>query len=126
MEYEHEILIPDIDDRVFTNEDGVDHDGNDDEEQEMAIDIGGLMMRPCLMDLVLVGWNNLKEMNVKKIRMVADERVQRKRTTTKYIMDRVKSMTHDLMSASIPDENENVEESEWVSYMQELILDYYN
>ena len=126
MEYEHEILIPDIDDHVFTNEDGVDHDGNDDEEQEMTIEIGGLMMRPCLMDLVLVGWNKLKEMNVKKIRMVADERVQRKRTTTKYIMDRVKSTKHDLMSASIPDENENVEESEWVSYMQELRLDYYN
>ena len=46
--------------------------------------------------------------------------------TTKYIMDRVKSMKHDLMSASIPDEHENVEESEWVSYMRELRLDYYN
>jgi len=44
----------------------------------------------------------------------------------KYIMDRVKSMKHNLMSASIPDEQENVEESEWVSYMQELRLDYYN
>ncbi len=78
------------------------------------------------MDLVLVGWNNLKKMNVKKIRMVADERVQRKRTTAKYIMDRVKSMKHDLMLASIPDEHENVEKLEWVSYMQELRLDYYN
>ena len=58
--------------------------------------------------------------------MVADERVQRKRTTKKYIMDRVKSMKHELMSASIPDEQENVQESEWISYMQELRLDYYN
>ena len=65
-------------------------------------------------------------MNVKKIRMVADERVQCKRTMTKYIMDRFKSMKHDLMLASIPDEQENVEESEWVSYTQELRLDYYN
>jgi hypothetical protein len=55
--------------------------------------------------------------------MVADERLQRKRMTTKYIMDRVKSMKHDLMSASILDEQENVEESEWVSSMQELRLD---
>ena len=78
------------------------------------------------MDLVLVGWNKLKEMNVKKIRMVADERVQHQRMMTKYIMDRVKSMKHELMSASIPDEQENVEELEWVSYMQELRLDYYN
>jgi len=75
---------------------------------------------------VLGSWNKLKEMNVKKIRMVADERVQRKITTTKHIMDRVKSMKHGLMSASIPDEQENVEESEWVSYTQELRLDYYN
>ena len=58
--------------------------------------------------------------------MVADERVQRKRTTKKYIMDRVKSMKHELMSASIPDEQENVQESEWVSYMQELRLENYN
>ena len=63
---------------------------------------------------------------LKKIRMVADERVQRKRTTTKYIMDRVKSMKHELMSVSIPDEQENVQELELVSYMQELRLDYYN
>jgi len=126
MEYEPDILLPDIDDHVFTNEDGINDDGMDDEEQEMTMEIGGLMARPCLMDLVLVGWNKLKEMNVKKIRMVADEQVQRKRTTTKYIMDRVKSMKHELMSASIPDEQENVQESEWVSYMQELRLDYYN
>ena len=45
-----------------------------------------------------------------------DERVQRKRRTAKYIMDRVKSMKHELMLASIPDEQENVEESEWVTY----------
>jgi hypothetical protein len=105
-------LVTDIDIHVFTNEDGVDDNGMDDEEQEMMMEIGGLMMRPCLMDLVLVGWNKLKEMNVKKIRMVADERVQHKRTTTKYIMDRVKSMKNELMSASIPDEQENEEESE--------------
>jgi hypothetical protein len=48
MEYEPEILVPDIDDHVFTNEDGVDDDGSDDEEQEMTMKIGGLMTRPCL------------------------------------------------------------------------------
>ena len=75
---------------------------------------------------VLGSWNKLKEMNVQKIMMVADEQVQRKITTTKYIMDRVKSMKHDLMSASIPDEQVNGEELGWVSYTQELRLDYYN
>jgi len=125
MEYEPDVLVPDIDDHVFTNEDDIDDDGIDGEEQEMTMEIVGLMRRPCLMDLVLVGWNKLKEMNVKIISMVADERVQRKRTTTKYIMDRVKSMKHELMAASIPDEHENVQEAEWVSYMQELRLQYY-
>jgi hypothetical protein len=48
MEYEPKILVPDIDDHVFTNEDGVDDDGSDDEEQEMTMKIGGLMTRPCL------------------------------------------------------------------------------
>ena len=126
MEYEPEILVPNIDDHMFTNEDGVDDNGMDDKEQEMTMEIDGLMMRPCLMDLVLVGWNKLKEMNVKQIRMVADERLQCMRTTTKYIMDRVKSMKDELMLASIPDEQENVEESEWVIYMKELRLDYYS
>ena len=73
------------------------------------------------------GWLEQAERDeCEKNRMVADEQVQRKRTTTKYIMDRVKSMKHELMPASIPDEQENVEESEWVSYTQELRLDYYN
>ena len=43
-----------------------------------------------------------------------------------FIIDRVKSMEHDLMSANIPDEQEHVEESEWVRHMQELRLDYNN
>ena len=87
MEYEPKILVPDIDDHVFTNEDGIDDDGADDEEQEMTMEISGVMTRPCLMDLVKVGWNNLKEMNVNKIRMVVDEQMLRKRMTTEYIVD---------------------------------------
>jgi len=125
MEYEPEILVPDIDDHMFSNEDGIGDDWADNEEQEMTTEISGVMTRSCLMDLVKVGWNNLKEMNANKIRMVADERTQRKRTTTKYIVDRVKTMKEDLMSASIPVEQADVEESEWVTYMQELRLNYY-
>ena len=110
---------------MFSNEDGIDYDGADDEEQEMTMEISGVMTRPCLMDLVKVGWNKLKEMNVNKNRMVADQRTQRKRTTMKYIVDRVKTMKEDLMSASIPVEQADVEESEWVTYMHELRLNYY-
>jgi hypothetical protein len=57
---------------------------------------------------------------------VADQRTQRKRTSTKYIVDRVKTMKEDLMSASIPVEQGDVEESEWVTYMQDFRLKYYN
>ena len=57
--------------------------------------------------------------------MVADEQTQRKKMTTKYIVYRVKTMREDLMSASIPVEQADVEESEWVKYMQELWLNYY-
>jgi hypothetical protein len=125
MEYEPGILVPDIDDHMFSNEDSIDDDGADDKEQEITMEISRVMTRPCLPDLVEVGWNNLKEMNVNKISMVADERTQRKRTTTKYIVDRVKTMREDLMSASIPVEQADVEESEWVKYMQELRSNYY-
>ena len=37
----------------------------------------------------------------------------------------MKTMKEDLMSASIPVEQADVEESKWVTYMQELRLDYY-
>ena len=126
MEYEPEILVPDIDNHVFSNKGiTIDDDGADDEEQEISMEISGVMTRPCLMDLVEVGWNNLKVMNVNKVRMVTDERTQQKRMTTKYIPNRVKSMREDLMSVNIPVEQEDVEESEWVKYMQELRLNYY-
>jgi hypothetical protein len=62
----------------------------------------------------------------KKTRMTADDRTRRKRLTMRYILDRVKTMKEDLMLASIPVEMEIVTQSEWVSYMQELRVDYYD
>ena len=64
MDYEPKILLLDIDNHVFTNEDGVNDNGSDEKELAKTIEIGRLMTRPCLMDLVLVGWNKLKAMNV--------------------------------------------------------------
>ncbi len=86
----------------------------------------GIVGRPCLIDLVEEGWNKLREMNVRKVRMVADEQTQRKRRTTQYIMNRVIAMKQELMTTSIPVEQDNVEESEWIAYLQELRHDYYN
>ena len=90
------------------------------------MEVGGVEMRPCLTNLVEVGWQKLKEMKIKKTRMAADDRTRRKRLTTRYIMDRVKTMKEDLMLASIPVEMEIVTQSEWVSYMRELRVDYYD
>ena len=126
MEYEPEIMVPDIDEHVFAADDDVDDDGRDVDEQEMTMEVGGVEMRPCLTNLVEVGWQKLKEMNIKKTRMAADDRTRRKRLTTRYIMDRVKTMKEDLMLASIPVEMEIVTQSEWVSYMRELRVDYYD
>jgi hypothetical protein len=121
-------LVPNIDDHVFTNEEGIDDNGadDDDEEQDLSVDVGGEMVRPCLMDLVKVGWDKLGEMNVKKIRMVAGERSRRKRTTAQYIIGRVSSMKGEIMANSIPLEKEDVVYSEWVSYLHELRSDYYS
>ncbi len=126
MEYEPESLVPNIDDHIFTNDEGVNEDGGEGEEQELAVNVGGQMVRPCLIDLVKVGRNKLKEMNVKKIRIVAEERSRQKRTTAQYIMDRVKSMKEELMFASIPAEQDDVEDSVWMSYLRELRYDYYD
>ena len=58
--------------------------------------------------------------------MVADECVQRKRKTTRYIMDRVAAMKEESMTTTIPLERDTVEESKWVVYLRELRYDYYN
>ena len=73
--------------------------------------------RPCLIDLVDKGWKKLGKMNVKKVRMVAEERTQRKRETTHYIMDRVATMREQTMTMSIPPDMGVSEESEWGIYL---------
>jgi hypothetical protein len=125
MEYEPESLVPNIDDHIFAGDDCDDKDGGDDEEQELTLDVDGAMLRPCLMDLVKVGRDKLKEMNVKKIRMVAEEHSRRKRTTTKKI-DRVKSMKEESLLANIAPEQDNVEDSVWTNYLRELRYEYYD
>ncbi len=112
MEYEPESLVPNIDDHIFTNDEGIDDNGGNDKEQDMAMNVAGVLVQPCLMHLVEAGWNKIREMNVKKIRMVANEQIQQKRRTTQYIMDRVMTIKQELMSTSIPVEQDNVEESE--------------
>ena len=127
MEYELESLVPNIDDHTFTNDKGVDEDGDDDEGQELAVNVGGEMLRPCLTDLVKVGRAKLKEMNVKKIRMVTEERSRRKRTTTQYIMNRVKTIKEELMFTIIPPEHNDVDDSVWIiTYLREIRYDYYD
>ena len=54
MEYEPEIMVPDIDEHVFAPDDDVDEDGGDDDEQDMTMEVGGVVMQPCLMNLVEV------------------------------------------------------------------------
>ena len=125
MEYEPESLVPNIDDVIFASDDGVDDDGADDEEEDLAINVSGEVQRPCLMDLVKVGRDKLREMNVKKVRMVAYERARRKRASTHYILARVASMKQDMMGNNIPSEQDDVEHAEWVSYLHELRGDYY-
>ena len=73
MEYEPKLLVPNIDDHVFSNDEGIDDNRPNDEEHELSVNVGGEIVRPCLMYLVKVGWDKLGEMNVKKIRMVAEQ-----------------------------------------------------
>jgi hypothetical protein len=119
MEYEPEMLVPNIDDHVFNNNEEVD---NDIEEEEQMLE----SRRPCLIDLVEKGWEKLDEMHVKKVRMVADKHTQRKRETTHYIMGRVATMREQTMTTTIPPDMEVSEELEWGIYLRELRFNYYN
>ena len=97
-----------------------DNNGND------VIEEGAVVGRPCLMDLVQEGWKIFDRMNVKKVRMVADEGSRHKQQTTRYIMDRVMVMKEVTMTTTIPSECDVAEESEWPVYLRELRLNYYN
>ena len=46
MEYELELLVPNIDDHIFAGVDSDVEDGGDDEEQEITLNIEGAMLRP--------------------------------------------------------------------------------
>ena len=65
-------------------------------------------------------------MHVKKIRMVAEERLRWKRMTTQYIMNRVKTMKEELMFTNIPPEHNDVDDSVWTTYLRESRYDYYD
>jgi hypothetical protein len=75
MEYEPKTLVPNHNDHIL------DTNGNDyDIDQMDKIDAGGgtdgvplLVVKPCLIDLVKDGWKKLDEMNIRKVRLVADE-----------------------------------------------------
>jgi hypothetical protein len=67
MEYEPEMLVPNIDDHVFN--DNEQNEGEIEEEEQMLES-----ERPCLIDLVDKGWKKLGKMNVKKVRMIAEKR----------------------------------------------------
>jgi hypothetical protein len=91
MKYELEMLVPDIDDHIFNNNDKVDNDIGDNEE-ETTMNACERVARKDLTDLFEMGWNKLGEMNVKKERMVTGKCTQRKRKTTQYKMDRIAVM----------------------------------
>jgi hypothetical protein len=74
MAYEPETLLPNTDDHIFDAHENVDDDMEDDNNENDLIEEGAVVGRPCLMDLVKEGWKILDKMNVKKVRMVADER----------------------------------------------------
>ncbi len=78
---------PNIDDHIFPDDDEIDDETGNDKEEVTSMNDAGIVGRPCLIDLVEEGWNKLREMNVKKVRMVADEQTQQKRRTTQYIMN---------------------------------------
>ena len=60
-EYEPKLLVPNIDDHTFTNDEGIDEDGNDDEEQELAVNVSDEMLGPCL--TFGKGWKGKTERN---------------------------------------------------------------
>ncbi len=118
-------MVPDIDDHIFDVVKNVDDDIGD-EDEEMTINKGVRVSRTCLTDLVEMGWNKLQEINMKKVRMVANKQGQWKRKTTRYIMDIVAAMKQELRTTTIPLEQDTVEDLERVVNLHELRYGDYN
>ncbi len=106
---------------MLDNKEEVDNDIGEDKDQTAMNNCKRVQLaRPCLTDLVETGWKKLHEMNVKKVRMVADKWTQCKRKTSYYIMDRVVAMKEESMKTTIPPELDGVEDSVWIMYLREL------
>jgi hypothetical protein len=81
------MLVPKIGNVIFDiKEDNVD-DVMDKDKDQRSMDEGERVQltKLCLIDLA----DSRSQMNVKKLRMVADKQTQLKRKTSQYIMERV-------------------------------------
>jgi hypothetical protein len=126
MAYKSESLVPNINGHTSDADDDVDNDMEDDNDMNDVIEEGSVVGRPCLIKLVYKRWKILEKMNVKKVRMIADERSQCKQQTTSNIMEKVMAMKEVTMTTTIPSECDVAEESEWTVYLRELRGNYYN
>jgi hypothetical protein len=127
IEYEPECAVPNIDDHVF-DLDNYDYKHNGDDDI-IAVEENGIAQagqRPCLVDLVELGWRKLHEMNINMVGMVAKEQTRCKRMTMQYIMQRVSAMKEESIATTIPPELDKVEEGDWVTYLRQLRFNYYD
>jgi hypothetical protein len=76
MDFEPSGIVPDMNDHSF-DQDKQEEDDTKDNEQDV-VDGFFQAKRPCLMDLLLTGWDELAKVNVKEVRKHTIKHLQQK------------------------------------------------
>jgi hypothetical protein len=123
MNYEPSGIVPDMKKHTL-DDDEPEVDNTLDDGQDV---VNGFTQsqKPCLVDLSLVGWDELEKVNVKDVRKHKIECLQRKRDTMKYIMRQVIEMKSSSRSIAVCQDNTTAEISTWSTYLKELRPNYY-
>ncbi len=125
MEYKPSEIVPNMNNHVF--DDDADDDEAEDNDGDLLLrtDTNILPVKPCLMDLMRTGWDELAKVKVSKVQQHAKDHVVQKHDAMKYIMLQVIEMKSSTRLISICEENMTVEEATWLRYLTELQPNYY-
>jgi hypothetical protein len=72
MDYKLNDALPNMDDHVFNNE--YEEDDADEDEADMQNKVLNLSMRPILLDLTKIGWQELEKVKVREVRQHVTDR----------------------------------------------------
>ncbi len=123
MDYESNNALPNMDDHVFNDE--YEEDDTDEDEADMGNEVPNLSLRPCLLALTKIGWQELEKVKVREVCQHATDHSKQKRDTMKYIMSQVMKMKSSMRDVSVCKKNPTAECLQWSQYLNYIQPNYH-